>query len=158
MEEIKCIHDIKNGDLVVTRDKRSYIKIDKYLVGTEGWLSISNYQINDDLISDERILSRFDIIEIWSPVDVLEFLSFDLGDRELVWKEQEQKYYMMHKWLKHNNYNFLNWNRKNKLMELQCTPCTNTYQTQFTSQEIEKIKEKYNTTLEDFEFIPVKEI
>ena len=130
MKEIKCIDDIRNGDLVVTRDKKRYIKIDKYLIGKEGHLCISDYQIEDGLILDKDKCEHFDIIEIWSPVDVLEFLSFDLGDRELVWKEQEQKYYIKHRWS----------------------------ETEFTLLEIEELKEKYNTILEDFEIIPVKEI
>lgn len=161
MEEVKYIHDIRNGDLVVTRDKERYIKIDKYLVGTEGWIGAFDYQINNDLVLEMHGFSRFDIIEIWSPVDVMDMLSFDFEDRELVWKEkgEEQKYYLKHKWLYVNgNTNFLNVYSNGLGLGLNSKDNIEGYKTQFTKQEIEKIKKEYNTDLKDFEIIPVEEI
>ena len=158
---IKCVDDIKNGWLVITRDKKRYIKIDKYLIGEEGHLCVSDYQIKGGLILDIDQFEQFDIIEIWSPADVLEFLSFDLEDRELVWKEQEQKYYITHRWLDIGGFGFVNWDKENDYMQLHDISCSDdydNYQTRFTKKEIEEIKEKYNTTLEDFKIIPVKEI
>lgn len=157
MKEIKSIHEIKNGWLVVTRDKERYIKIDKYLIGEEGYLSISDYQIEDGLILDKDKCEHFDIIEIWSPVDVLEFLSFDLEDRELVWKEQEQKYYIKHKWLEYKGYEYVGLVIRNLVLELESEIEDEGRKTQFTLEEIEGIKKMYNTTLEDFEIIPVEE-
>ena len=158
MEEIKYIHDIRNGDLVVTRDKKRYIKIDKYLIGETGYLSISDYQIETSSILDKDEFEQFDIIEIWSPVDVLEFLSFDLGDRELVWKEQEQKYYIAHRWIDTEKYNYVNLIKNTNEMILDTIRKNKNFKPEFTASEIEELKEKYNTTLEDFEIIPVEEI
>ena len=159
MKEIKYIHDIRNGDLVVTRDKERYIKIDKYLIGETGHLCISDYQVKDGLILDKDKCEHFDIIEIWSPVDVLEFLSFDLKYRELIWKEQEQKYYIKHRWLDAEiGSGYVNCVKEPNCVELHDRTHSSEYQTEFTASEIEELKEKYNTTLEDFEIIPVEEI
>ena len=158
MEEIKYIHDIKNGDLVVTRDKKRYIKIDKYLIGEEGHLCISDYKIKDSSILDKDKCEHFDIIEIWAPADVLEFLSFDLAFRELIWKEQEQKYYIKHKWLEYKGYEYVGLIIGELVLELESEIEDEGRKTQFTLEEIEGIKKMYNTTLEDFEIIPVKEI
>ena len=158
MEEIKYIHDIRNGDLVVTRNKERYIKIDKYLIGETGYLSISDYQIEYGLILDKDKCEHFDIIEIWSPVDVLEFLSFSLNNRELIWKEQEQKYYIKHKWLEYKGYEYAGVITRDFIFELGSEVEDEKRKTQFTLEEIEGIKNMYGTTLEDFEIIPVEEI
>lgn len=86
MEEIKCIHEIRNGDLVVTRDKRSYIKIDNYMVGADGWLKTLDYIVGNNSILDKGECELFDIIEIWTPTKPINLLSFNLEDRELFWK------------------------------------------------------------------------
>lgn len=86
MEEIKYIHDIRNGDLVVTRDKRSYIKIDNYMVGADGWLKALDYIVGKNSILDKDECESFDIIEIWASTKPINLLSFNLEDRELFWK------------------------------------------------------------------------
>ena len=158
MEEIKYIHDIRNGDLVVTRDKERYIKIDKYLIGETGYLCISDYQIEYGLILDKDKWEHFDIVEIWKPKYKADSLSFDLDDRNLVWKEQEQKYYITHRWIDTEKYNYVNLIKSTNEMILDTIRKNKNFQTEFTAIEIEELKEKYNTTLEDFEIIPVEEI
>ena len=132
MEGIKCIHEIRNGWLVVVREGEKYIKIDDILVGESGGYSdVEEYGGGLKLIDEEfEYCEDFDIVEIWKPKYKAASLSFDLDDRKIVWKEQEQKYYIKHRWS----------------------------ETEFTLLEIEELKEKYNTTLEDFEIIPVEEI
>lgn len=161
MEEIKYIHDIRNGDLVVTRDKRSFIKIDNYMVGADGWLKVLDYIVGNNSILDKDECESFDIIEIWASTKPINLLSFNLENRELVWKEQEQKYYIRHKWLDTYEFGFVYRDKENSCMglyDLSCSDDYDNYQTRFTKKEIEEIKEKYNTTLEDFKIIPVKEI
>ena len=73
-------------------------------------------------------------------------------------REPEKKYYLKHKFL--SDYCggcFLNqyfetddWILDNKAHSSSC-------KTQFTQAEIDRIKENYNTTLDDFELIEVKE-
>ena len=158
MEEIKCIHDIRNGDLVVTRDKRSFIKIDNYMVGTDGWLKALDYIVGNNSILDKDECEFFDIIEIWASTKPINLLSFNLEDRELVWKEQEQKYYIKHKWINTEKYNYINVIKYVNQITLATKIDCSSYQAKFTATEIEELKEKYNTTLEDFEIIPVEEI
>ena len=73
-------------------------------------------------------------------------------------REEPKKYYLKHKWLTNNgcSYNCLNFYvDKNKyLIESGTTMCG--YKTQFTQSEIDEIKERFNTSLEDFEIIEVK--
>ena len=72
-------------------------------------------------------------------------------------REKEKKYYLKHKFLMSNsgdnylNYRtyFDNWFLNNNTMYKNC-------RTQFTKQEIEEIKEKFNTSLDDFEIIEVE--
>lgn len=161
MENIKCMNDIRNGDLVVTRDKRSYIKIDNYMAGADGWLKALDYVVGNNSILDKDECELFDIIEIWASTKLANLLSFNLEDRELIWKEEEQKYYIKHKWLDIDGFGFVNWDKENDCMQLHDISCSDdcdNYQTQFTKREIEELKEKYSTTLEDFKIIPVEEI
>ena len=78
----------------------------------------------------------------------------DLGDRG-----EEQKYYLEHKWLDDNHYSV--WNCLNFQFETNGysigSPINSEYsKTQFTQAEIDEIKEKLNTNLEDFEQVPVE--
>ena len=72
-------------------------------------------------------------------------------------REEEKKYYLKHKFLTNGirdcylNYkiNYDNW-------ILSDSKKQENYKTQFTEQEIEAIKEKINTSLDDFEIIEVE--
>ena len=160
MKEIKSIHEIKNGWLVVTRDEQRYIKIDDILVGkSDGYyLDVEKYGTGLKHIRRFEDSEDFDIIEIWEPKYKAATLSFDLEDRELVWEEQEQKYYIAHRWIDTEKYNYVNLIKSTNEMILDTIRKNKNFQTEFTASEIEELKEKYNTTLEDFEIIPVEEI
>lgn len=73
-------------------------------------------------------------------------------------REEPQKVYLRHKWLKNidNHKCYLNrfLDRYYFLGNLTENSC---YKTQFTQAEIDEIKEKLNVSLEDFEQIPVEE-
>ena len=95
MEEIKCIHEIRNGWLVVVRKGEKYIKIDDILVGKSGgYLDVEEYRNGLKISTYSEQLEDYDIVEVWKMRYKDTTLSFDLEDRKLVWKEQEQKYYM----------------------------------------------------------------
>lgn len=74
-------------------------------------------------------------------------------------REDEKKYYLKHKWLKNENYSYLNLNtRCEKTVPTLCVKLnSDKFQTQFTQKEIEEIKERFNTSLDDFEQIPIEE-
>ncbi|MDY6079149.1 MAG: hypothetical protein SPI61_00190 [Ezakiella sp.] len=75
-------------------------------------------------------------------------------------REEEQKYYLEHKWLDDNLYNV--WNCLNLRVETNGysigSPLNSEeFKTQFTQAEIDEIKEKLNTNLEDFEQVPIED-
>lgn len=77
-------------------------------------------------------------------------------------REEKKKYYLKHKFLRndHDKYylndNYLNnYTPKNNWV-LKNKATTDNYKTQFTKQEIEEIKQKFNTSLDDFEIIEVE--
>ena len=74
-------------------------------------------------------------------------------------REEPQKFYLKHKWLKNENYSYLNLNtRCEKTVPTLCVKLnSDNFKTQFTQKEIEEIKERFNTSLDDFEQIPVEE-
>ena len=159
MKEIKCIDDIKNGWLVVVRDGRKYIKVDGVLVGNcGGYLDTEDYKSGLKIDTYSEQLEDFDIVEVWKMRYKDTTLSFDLEDRKLVWKEQEEKYYIRHRWIDTEKYNYVNLIKSKNEMILDTIRKNKNFQTEFTAIEIEELKEKYNTTLEDFEIIPVEEI
>ena len=69
------------------------------------------------------------------------------------------KYYLKHKWLDVEiGSGYVNYVKELNCVELHDRTHSSEYQTEFTASEIEELKEKYNTTLEDFEIISVEEI
>lgn len=70
-------------------------------------------------------------------------------------REEEQKYYLKHKWFNFKYFNFLNFYIANDSYELNDKSNNIEFKTQFTQAEIDEIKERFNTNLEDFEQIPV---
>lgn len=74
-------------------------------------------------------------------------------------REEPQKFYLKHKWLTNNNssFNCLNFyvDENKYFIESDSNMCG--FKTQFTQAEIDKIKEKFNTNLDDFEQIPIEE-
>lgn len=72
-------------------------------------------------------------------------------------REEEKKYYLKHRWISCNCFCHLNlYTNENKYI-IESDSDIDGFKTQFTQAEIDKIKEKFNTTLEDFELIEVEE-
>ena len=81
---------------------------------------------------------------------IVEYISTPIEERE-----EEKKYYLRHKWVSTESY-------VNYLIKIKSYVLSNDYQdesvqTRFSMNEIEEIKEKFNTDLSDFEMIEVEE-
>lgn len=99
-----------------------------------------------------------------------EFESLDNGTKEKLFnliinyvctpvekREEEKKYYLRHKWLYSRDCNYLNFKSDENSYMLSYSYDWYGHKKQFTKAEIDKIKEKFNTNLEDFEIIEVEE-
>lgn len=69
---------------------------------------------------------------------------------------EEKKYYLRHKWIGGDYTNYLNL-AIDKKFEIESKASNLKFQTKFTQKEIDKIKIKFNTNLEDFEIVEVEE-
>lgn len=74
-------------------------------------------------------------------------------------REEEKKYYLRHKWIgrKSPSGDYLNYCNHYDEYQMYSKGVDALYTPQFTQAEINEIKERFNTTLEDFEQIPVEE-
>lgn len=72
-------------------------------------------------------------------------------------RDEEKKYYLRHRWMVDDNYTYLNFYVENNSYKLEDKLNMDEFKTQFTQAEIDEIKKRFNTTLEDFEMIEVKE-
>lgn len=88
----------------------------------------------------------------------LYFLLTKLAETDLEDREEEKKYYLKHKWFNFKYFNFLNFYIANDSYELNDKSNNIEFKTQFTQAEIDEIKERFNTSLEDFEQIRVEEV
>ena len=71
-------------------------------------------------------------------------------------RREKKKYYLRHRFLEVDFFNYLN--RDYGFPELFLNSKSQIHkQTQFTQEEIDQIKKKYNTDLKDFEIIEVEE-
>ena len=75
-------------------------------------------------------------------------------------REEEKRYYLKHRYLQSSFTNlndFLSYSASDNKLALSNGINFPKYKTHFTLKEIEEIKEKFNTDLEDFEIIEVKD-
>lgn len=70
---------------------------------------------------------------------------------------ETQKFYLKFKLRTNQSGKFLNRNTTFDFFELNSKYNSNKFQTQFTQEEIDEIKEKFGVTLSDFEQIPIEE-
>lgn len=125
-------------------------------------------------LNNERIayVYRYEIFSAntaYIPFDVLskEFVEklynlIDAYARTPLNEREEKKFYLKQnlkdKWLERNAFYYLNLNIDKNIYLIDSYASTDTFKTQFTQAEIDKIKEKFNTNLDDFEQIPVEEV
>lgn len=72
-------------------------------------------------------------------------------------REEEKKYYLRHKWLNRSFDNYLSLDLKNSIYGIGGNGENLIFKSKFTQAEIGMIKQKFSTSLEDFEQIPVEE-
>lgn len=134
----------------------------------------SNVKSNYDLIT----ISLYDkvLVEIWAncqyaistiseghscyldgyDVEELYKLCFEYTSTPVEDREEEKRFYLRHKWLRNNDFNYLCFDENYQNYTLS-TCYSREWKMQFTAKEIEKLKEKFNTNLEDFEMVEVEE-
>lgn len=79
-----------------------------------------------------------------------------LAETEPQDREEEKKFYLKHKWLV-GYCNYLNFYIPNNNYKLNDKSSMKDFKTQFTQAEIDEIKERFNTNLDDFEQVPVED-
>lgn len=72
-------------------------------------------------------------------------------------REEPQKYYLKLIGSKNNRWNYLNYNTINDFLELDSEKYKSYAEIQFTDKELDKLREKFGITFNDFEKIPVEE-
>lgn len=73
-------------------------------------------------------------------------------------REEPQKFYLKLIGSKNNRWNYLNYNTINDFLELDSEKYKSYAETQFTDKELDKLREKFGITFNDFEQIPVGEV
>lgn len=96
--------------------------------------------------NDLKEKTRRDLLDV-----IYEFASTPIEERQ-----EEKKYYLRHRFLEIDACNYLNYDYGFQDLNLNDKIQFDEIQTQFTQKEIDEIKEKYNTTLDDFEQIEVE--
>ena len=84
---------------------------------------------------------------------IFQYACTPIKDRE----EKEKEFYLKHKWIKGCAIMYLYRNELNGYCYLGENKCRPHRQRRFTLKDIEEIKEKFNTDLNDFELVEVKE-
>lgn len=146
-ECIKRIADIHDVDLVFTENEfnfyivsgpKQYATVSK----SEPYLMNTGYPVFKEL--EENL--RGDLLEVL----------YKLADTPISERQEEKKYYLKHRFLvEDGDCNYLNYDHSLRELNLSDIGQSKSIQTQFTLEEIEKIKVRYYTTLDDFEQIEV---
>lgn len=107
---------------------------------------ISTFERPWDLLTKDEQEKLFDLL--------IEYARTPIEDRE-----EEKKFYLRHRWIVNSaaGEGYLNWFLHDDIMRLSSTLQDSSAKTQFTLKEIEKIKEKFDTDLADFELVEVEE-
>ena len=83
--------------------------------------------------------------------------ALELAETPLDEREEEKKYYLKHKFINNNNgLDYINLSISEEVM-LNNRHEDQIFKTKFTKAEIEKLKEKFDTDLNDFELIEVED-
>ena len=158
--------DLKTGMVVKLRNGNLYevmlgVEIDTekdILRGIRGingrWLYLWDY--NDDLYDVKgKAFEKFDIMEVYKPKYYSSRLDDFLNDYELLWKREQEKFYLKHSWLE----GYLNYNQYYDSYILTTNIELEGYKAHFTLDELEKIERELDITLKlnDFILEPVRD-
>lgn len=156
-------------------------KVKKLGFGIEYYKNpLSNVGLRCDYDLFTIYLEDKDLVEIWTncryaistisdghscfingyDVEELYKLCFEYANTPVMDREEEKKFLIKHKYLvsKANcQVNLAKNKEKNVYRVINCKVDNLVYQVQFTKKEIEEIKEKFDTDLNDFEIVEVEE-
>lgn len=128
----------------------------------DGWITI--IYINKTLATIftkelYRMSSYFPEIDCAENAGVLFALIFQYASTPVKDREEEKKYYLRHRFLTSllgdMKYSFINYDTKYNDIYLSSNEALDYVKTKFTLNEIEEIKEKFDTDLSDFEMVEV---
>ena len=141
--EVKSIDDfIKIEHKIVIRNKENKCVVSA--LWTEKNYEFDNRWESFTKLTEETKKQLFDLLVEYSTTPIKE-------------REEEKKYYLKHKFIQNEVYSFhLNYKMKDKFYTINNDIENYEYKTKFTKQEIEELKEKFNTSLDDFEIIEVE--
>lgn len=138
---------------VISRDDGRLLLVDKYknvIVAVVNARKI--YQFSNDYITWEDLSTEIKR-ELFSLIK--EYVETPVDERE-----EEKKFYLRHRWIRwesgRSKY-LVRYYKQNGDAIYYLNYKEMDIQTQFTQEEIEKIKEKHNTNLDDFEQIEVED-
>lgn len=132
-----------------TTSAATLYRIEKEYGDTTNYIVIGKFNRNVIFLKNERC-NPGDLIVIKA--------AFKLAETPIKEREEEKKYYLKHSFMcGFEKDTFLNVDDLNRAVYLGSNVQSSSIQTQFTQAEIEDIKEKYKTTLDDFEQIEVEE-
>ena len=119
--------------------------------GCTNKISINEWAENRMWIYNDKFCDEKDFNMIKA---TMKYAETPLGDRE-----EEKKFYLRHRWIVNSaaGEGYLNWLLHADIMILSSTLQDSSAKTQFTLKEIEEIKEKFDTDLNDFELVEVVE-
>lgn len=107
-------------------------------------MQISNYYYAYDKLCNEDKEKLFELLVEYARTPIEE-------------REEEKKFYLRHKWMKEEDYNYLTLDLDDNTYDLNDIDGFDWTENKFTREEIDEIKEKYNTDLSDFEEEEVEE-
>lgn len=146
-EEIKFIGAKHFIDLEVTEDEFDFCVVS----GTRTYATVSKHltcSIDTDYTGFRDLSDnlRSDLLDA-----MYEFAKTPIEERE-----SGMKYYLKHRFLEDGNCRYLNYDQDFQELYLNDRTQFGDAQTQFTKEEIDNIKKRYNTDLKDFEMIEVE--
>ena len=105
-----------------------------------------------------RVSCYFLVVNCGENAELLFALMFQyaitpIEDRE----NKEKRYYLRHKWISDETLTYLHFDKEYNGYILNLAIGDNSWKKEFTEEEIEGFKQTFNTNLEDFEIIEVKD-
>lgn len=110
----------------------------------------TRFEINTDYWAFKNLLAEDEQEKVY--VLLTKLAETDPKDRE-----EEKKYHLRHRWFADVDYIYVNRCISENSFLLHNNKNAEDYKTQFTQAEIDEIKRKFNTTLEDFEMVEVED-
>lgn len=146
-DKINKIANDYNLNLEVTRDMNNiYVKVGDFVCATVSTVKRFFMSIDPGAL----------YFNVEARQEIFEAL-YELSKTPIEERQDVKKYYLKHRFLEDGSRSYLNSDYRFQELYLNGSDQFEEIQTQFTQEEIDEIKEKYKTTLDDFEQIEVEE-